>query len=156
MVEITTPSTDQADTVTDLWVALAHGQQQYGSHLLSTENRPVVRDQILQRIVADNLLIACADGSIVGFVMFRMDQLQYSEDATTGIVENLYVTPEHRREGTGSALLSAAERELTDAGATLVRVEALAKNDAARSFYAEHGYRPHRMTLEKATETDTS
>jgi len=154
-VEITSASTDDIDAVVDMWVELARGQQEYGSHLSGAGNRPTVRETIVQRIVTDDLLIARREGAICGFVMVTMARGRYEQTVTRGIVENLYVTPEHRREGIGTALLEAGERRLADAGATVISLEAMADNDAARQFYAAHGYAPHRIELEKPTENDT-
>lgn len=154
-MEITTASTDDIDAVVDLWVELARGQQAYGSHLCGAENRPTVRETIVQRIVTDDLLIARREGTICGFVMVTIARGRYEQTVTRGIIENLYVAPQHRREGIGTALLEAGEQRLADAGATVVSLEAMADNDTARQFYAAHGYTPHRIELEKPTENDT-
>lgn len=154
--DITPASTEQVDAIVKLWVALAVGQRQYGSRLRGTENRAEIREAIVQRIVTDDLLVALLDGDVVGFVMYSIKRGRYEQDGTTGLVENLYVTPNTRRNGVGSALLGAAEQRLRDAGATVISIEAMAGNDAARAFYASHGYEPRRVELEKPTENDTA
>jgi len=154
--EITTASLDDADTLADLWVALARGQRAFGSYLCAEENRAAIRETMVQRIVGDDLYVAELDGAIVGFVTFTIEQGRYAQTVTTGVVENLYVEPEARRRGIGSALLATAEAHLEDSGATVITMEAMADNDAARAFYNRHGYTPHRVELQKSTETDTS
>jgi ribosomal protein S18 acetylase RimI-like enzyme len=154
-VEITTASTDLAETVTDLWVELANSQRRHGSHLLGGENRATVRETVVQRIVTDDILIARHEGRVVGFVMFTLEHGRYEQDITRGLIENIYVQSHARRNGIGSALLAAAEQRLTAAGATVIQLEAMAENDGARKFYAAHGYLPHRIELEKSTENDT-
>jgi len=155
-VEITTASPDLAERLTDMWVRLARDQRAYGSHLLGPENRAAIRESMVQRLVTDNLLVARRAGEVVGFVMFTLETGRYEQDVTTGLVENLYVEPSARREGIGTALLEAAEQRLADGGATVVQLEAMADNDAARQFYAARGYQPHRVALEKSTENDTA
>ena len=155
-MEITTASTDLSETVTDLWVDLARSQRRHGSHLLGAKNRAVVRQTVVQRIVTDDILVARRDGQVVGFVMFSVERGRYEQDVSRGLVENIYVKPPARRAGVGSSLLEAAERRLTGDGATVITIEAMADNDAAREFYAAHGYLPHRLELEKPTENDTS
>ncbi|WP_324662287.1 GNAT family N-acetyltransferase [Haloarcula sediminis] len=155
-MDITTPSTELTDHLTEMWVELARDQRAYGSHLLGPENRAVIRETVVQRIVADNLLVARREGAVVGFVMFSVERGRYEQDVTPGLVENIYVVPAARRDGIGSALLEAAEERLADAGATVIQLEAMAENDAARQFYAAHGYAPHRLELEKSTENDTA
>lgn len=155
-MDITTPSTELSDRLTDMWVELARDQQSHGSHLLGPENRAVIRETVVQRIVADHLLVARREGSVVGFVMVTVERGRYEQDVSPGLVENLYVEPAARREGIGSALLQAAEDRLVADGATVVQLEAMAKNEGARQFYAAHGYTPHRVELEKSTENDTA
>lgn len=155
-MEITTASPDLAERLTDMWVSLARDQRAYGSHLLGPENRAAIRETIVQRLVTDTLLVARQDGDVVGFIMFTVESGRYEQDVTTGLVENLYVEPPARREGVGTALLEAAEQRLAAGGATVVQLEAMADNDAARQFYAARGYQPHRVELEKSTENDTA
>jgi len=155
-VEISLPSTALADRLTDLWVDLARDQQSYGSHLLGPKNRAVIRETVVQRIIAEDLLVARRGERVVGFVMFTVEHGRYEQDVTPGLVENIYVVPDTRREGIGSALLQAAEDQLVADGATVIQLEAMADNDGARQFYAAHGYTPHRLTLEKPTENDTA
>ena len=88
-------------------------------------------------------------GTIVGFVAFSIEREGYERDHTRGVVSNLFVSPSRRGEGIGSALLAAAERELAEAGAEAVALEALADNERARSFYADRGYDLHRVELRK-------
>jgi ribosomal protein S18 acetylase RimI-like enzyme len=85
----------------------------------------------------------------VGFVMFDLETGTYAQDVSRGVVRNLYVRPPHRQAGVGAALLDAAEASLAEAGADVAALEAMADNDRARSFYADHGYTPHRVEVEK-------
>ncbi|RAW46865.1 GNAT family N-acetyltransferase [Halorubrum sp. 48-1-W] len=92
---------------------------------------------------------AVDSGPIVGFVAFSIEREGYERDRTRGVVSNLFVSPSRRSEEIGSALLAAAERELVEAGADAVALEALADNERARSFYADRGYDLHRVELRK-------
>lgn len=89
------------------------------------------------------------DGGIVGFVTFGVESGRYDLDVTRGVVYNLFVRERYRDAGVGSRLLSAAESSLADAGVDVVSLEAMAANEDARRFYERHGYRPHRVELEK-------
>ncbi|MBV0901106.1 GNAT family N-acetyltransferase [Halomicroarcula salina] len=146
---------DDVDDVVDFWVALATDQRAHGSHLLGDRNRTAVRGAIIQRIVAENVLVARADGDLVGFVMVTVDGGRYEQDERRGLLENIYVEPAARNRGIGSALLEAAEETLRSAGVDVIALEAMAANDAARRFYRSHGYEPHRVEFEKRTENDT-
>lgn len=140
---------EDVEAVADLWVDLAAGQRTHGSHLLAGPNRGVVRDALVRHAVLGGLLVAREGDAIVGFVMFEPESGSYEQDADRGIVHNLYVVPERRGEGVGSALLAAAEDALADEGADVVALEVMAENDAARRFYRRHGYEPLRLELER-------
>jgi ribosomal protein S18 acetylase RimI-like enzyme len=140
-----------ADAVAELWVALAEEQTAYGSRVDPAANRASVREAAAGHAVADGLLVAREDG-VVGFVMFHLED---DTNGRRGVVENLYVRPAHRGRGVGSRLLANAEARLSDRDAEFVSLAAMADNEAARRFYRRHGYRCHRVCLEKPLESDT-
>ena len=154
MVAIEAPGADAAETVTDLWVALAAGQREHGSHILAEANRARIRERLLRHAVNDTLLVARAE-DVVGFVTVEREGGTYAQDDTRGVVTNLYVRPEHRGDGVGSMLLEAAENRLRKLGADAIALEVMADNEAARRFYRRAGYDPHRVELEKSVESDT-
>nr|WP_082230825.1 GNAT family N-acetyltransferase [Haloprofundus marisrubri] len=145
----------EAGRIAELWVALADGQREFGSHLHAEENRSQIYDAITRHIVTGGLLVA-RDPDIVGFVMFEPEADGYEQDVPRGTIQNVYVEPEYRNTGVGTALLDAAEGALADAGAGVVRLEAMADNDAARRLYERRGYRLHRVELEKRVENDNT
>ncbi|WP_380677635.1 GNAT family N-acetyltransferase [Salinigranum sp. GCM10025319] len=153
-VRIEPATLSDVDALVDCWVELARGQRAYDSHLAAEENRTPVREALAQHVVTDGVRVARDDG-VVGFVMFSIESGDYEQTLTRGVVHNLFVAPEARRQGIGSALLAAAEEALTAAGADVVSLEAMATNDGARRFYERHGYHTHRVELEKPTRSDT-
>ena len=56
-------------------------------------------------------------------------------------IDEFFVRPEFRGDGTGSALLVEMEREMRSAGLLRVQLQLGATNDRARGFYERHGYR---------------
>lgn len=147
---------DETGAVADLWVRLAVGQRAFGSHLASEANRTRIEESMAHHVAEGNLLVAREDDALLGFVMFSIERRLYVADETRGLVHNLFVVPEKRGEGIGSALLEAAERALREDGAAVIGIEVLADNEDARRFYDERGYRPHRVELEKRVETDNT
>ena len=154
-VTISPADTDDADRLADLWVDLAADQRRHGSHLGAGANREAIHETMLRHVVTDTVRLAERAGTVVGFVTFGAESGRYSQDVVRGTIHNVYVRPADRNEGVGSALLAAAERELASRGVEVVALEAMARNDAARSFYARHGYAPHRIELEKPINDDT-
>ena len=153
-VTISSAGTDDADRLADLWVDLAADQRRYGSHLEGGANREAIHETMLRHAVTDTVRLARRDGVVVGFVTFGVESGRYDQDVARGTIHNVYVDPSDRGEGIGGALLAAAERELDSLGVGVVALEAMARNDAARSFYARHGYAPHRIELEKPINDD--
>lgn len=144
---------DDADPVADLWVDLATEQSRYDSHVRPESNRTAIRDEVARYAATDRLLVVRDDG-LVGFATFGVEDGTYGLDVVRGVVENIYVSPNHRNEGIGSDLLAAAERRLAERGVDVVSLETLSDNLAARRFYRRHGYDPHRVELEKPVESD--
>lgn len=147
-VEITDVDADAADDIVDMWVGLADGQRQYGSHVRGTDNRSQIRESILRHIASDRLLAARVD-QLCGFVMFAIERGDYEQDVTRGIIENLYVKPDYRNEQVGATLLEAAEAELRSLGVDTIMLSVMADNEDARRFYRRHGYDAHRVEMEK-------
>lgn len=148
-------TTDDLDAVLDLWVDLVADQRQHGTHLLAEPNRTTARDVVSQYVVTDNLLVA-RTRQIVGFVMFHVETGLYQEDATRGLIDNVYVTEPYRHDGIGSRLLDAAETRLRDDDVDTLAISVMADNDDARALYESRGYTPHRVLMERPAETDTN
>lgn len=110
-------------------------------------------DRIVRTLDADLGAESSGDGvdlpsAFLGFVSYGLAADGFERDVDRGVIHNVYVRPGARSAGVGTALLSAAEAALADAGADRVTLEALADNDRARSFYRAAGYAAHRVELE--------
>ncbi|HEX3395424.1 MAG TPA: GNAT family N-acetyltransferase [Steroidobacteraceae bacterium] len=57
-------------------------------------------------------------------------------------VDEFYVVPAARGNGTGAVLLQHAERALQQLGVVRLQLQLAAKNEYARAFYVAHGYTP--------------
>jgi len=155
MVRIEVADGDDVDALVDLWVSLVDGQRPYGAHLFAAANRDRVRE-FLANFVATGSVVVARDARVVGFVMFRIESGAYEQDVTRGFVDNVFVRPERRGEGIGSDLLAAAEDALAERGADVAALSVLVDNEAAQRLYERRGYRPHRITMERPLESDTS
>ena len=153
-MRVTPATVADIGTVTDLWVDLAADQRVHGSHLVAESNRDAVRETIARAIVAGEVFVARSDEQITGFVMISIEIGRYEQDIDRGTVDNIFVRPESRNTGVGALLLGTAERRLATADVDVVSLETMAQNDAARRFYEGHGYRPHRVELEKPIDAE--
>ena len=75
---------------------------------------------------------------VIGFAIMRY---QDRNDDETAHLLLFAVTPAHRREGIGSALLAWLETTALTAGTGVICLEARISNRQARAFYRHHGYR---------------
>lgn len=146
---------DDLEAVVEAWVNLARDQRQHGSHILPGENRDPILMRLAGHVVDGTLLVARNTTGILGFVMFELEEGAFKQDATRGIIYNVYVTPDARDQGIGTALIEAAEANLGAAGADVIALEVLADNADARRLYRNLGYRPHRIEFEQAVKSDT-
>lgn len=154
-MDVTTATSEDVAVVADMWVSLATEQREHGSHLLPEPNRQSARDLVAQYVHTEGCAVARRGGRYVGFVMYHVETGMYETDSTRGVVDNLYVVPDARGEGVGSALLDRAESDLREDGADVLAVEALWANEGARRLYERRGYEPHRVTYEQSVESDT-
>ena len=86
-------------------------------------------------------------GYLIGVYVFSLEH-----HGLTAEIDELFVLPEHRNAGIGSALLREAEREFIHRGCTNVSLQLARSNEPARAFYRHRGYtmRDRFELLEKA------
>jgi GNAT superfamily N-acetyltransferase len=85
-------------------------------------------------------LVAEVGGRIVGFCTLVAPSRDPDAALGTAEIAALYVMPEHWREGSGRALLSAALDEARGRGVTDVVLWVLAGNTEAQEFYSRLGW----------------
>ena len=99
------------------------------------------------------ILVAEYDGAIIGHVggahahdpsPFFLPEWQHY-----ALIFDLYVQPAFRRHKVGLTLVKEMEARLKEAGAKTIRIIALSGNDAAQKLYAEAGFAPYEITMEK-------
>ncbi|OZM70662.1 GNAT family N-acetyltransferase [Amycolatopsis antarctica] len=91
-----------------------------------------------------------AAGVIIGHLVDRLKRGNpLRPHAVTAILESMRVTENHRRQGTGSALIAEFLRWSDDHGANQAIVTAFAANDTAMSLYQAHSFAPFEMTLHR-------
>jgi ribosomal protein S18 acetylase RimI-like enzyme len=125
-MKIRTGRLDDAERLLAFWSAAAHGQS------VSDDLAGVTR---LLAHAPESVLIAESDGAVVGTVIAGWDGWRCH-------IYRLAVSPDHRRQGVGRALLAAAERRFVDQGGR--RSDAMVDdgNPAARELYRAAGYTP--------------
>ncbi|MFP8888778.1 GNAT family N-acetyltransferase [Natrialbaceae archaeon A-CW2] len=148
-IDIERATTEDLEAVADAWVRLARDQASYGSHVLAEPNRQTMLATLGAYQVDGGLLVARETETIVGFASVTVEHGSLTLDCTRGLLSNLYVEPEYRGRGIGTALLEAAENELRERGVDVCTLEAMARNESACRFYREAGYDSFRIGFER-------
>jgi ribosomal protein S18 acetylase RimI-like enzyme len=105
--------------------------ERYGDFLVSQSVRP-------EMIV----LVAEREGSVVGYAFGGMEGNDYMAlRGPAGVLYDLVVDPDHRRQGVGTALLDAALADLKKLGAPRVVLFTAEKNHGAQAMFAGADFR---------------
>ncbi len=93
----------------------------------------------------DKILVAEAEGRVVGYLHLQDYDLLYSDHMKN--VMGIAVDPACRRRGIGSALLAAGEDWACSTGASGVRLVSGESRKGAHAFYRSLGYEGSKMQL---------
>jgi GNAT superfamily N-acetyltransferase len=95
----------------------------------------------LDRLLAGTQVFAllAGDPAVAVAVLTLRPNVWYA--GPVALLDELYVVPEWRGRGLGSALLSAAETVTRERGGELLEINVDGGDTAARRFYQRHGYR---------------
>lgn len=88
------------------------------------------------------LLAAHADGHPAGMAIVRWT------GGETAHFEDLYVLPQFRQQGIGTALLTAVKSEVRKRGCRKLTLNVLPNNEAARRLYRTQGFQEVRVRME--------
>ena len=105
--------------------------ERYGSFLISQVDRPEMR-----------VLVAQREGEVVGYAFGGMEGNDYMAlRGPAGVVYDLVVDPNHRRQGIGRALLAAVLDALSELGAPRALLFTADKNHVAQALFDQAGFR---------------
>ena len=97
------------------------------------------------------VLLAEVEGRVAGFVCVVSATRGDSPDdpATFAWIHDIFVRPEHRRQGVATALMAAAESFARSRGARELRLGVIDRNADARAMYRGLGFRDYLRILTK-------
>ena len=93
------------------------------------------------------VLVAEADGLILGYVLFGERKSPLKSPYRRGVIHDLYVRPGWRRKGLGKRLLEEALDEMRAKGLDIATVSVAITNRAALSLYRKLGFEDFMLTL---------
>jgi GNAT superfamily N-acetyltransferase len=76
-----------------------------------------------------------------GWIALVGDRIAGVGIAERNSIDDLWLLPEFRRLGTGTALLAAMETQIRDEGHALAKLRVVAENQSARNFYVRRGWK---------------
>lgn len=105
--------------------------ERYGAFLISQAERPEMA-----------VLVAVREGEVVGYAFGGMEGNDYMAlRGPAGVVYDLVVDPNHRRQGIGGALLAAVLDALSRLGAPRALLFTADKNHVAQALFDKAGFR---------------
>src|SRR5689334_4489539 len=108
----------------------------------STPGPEVLARRLARLLAGDDVLAFLAgDPAVAVAVLTLRPNVWY--DGPVALLDELYVVPDVRGRGIGSALLTAAEDEVRRRGAEVVEINVDGDDVDARRFYERHGYANH-------------
>jgi ribosomal protein S18 acetylase RimI-like enzyme len=139
--------------------ALLTGLNQTVGPPLGDENVMVTPEQARARLTAmapgEQVLLAYVDNAPAGLLSLRI--VPYlSQDVPYAEVTELYVAPEHRRQGVARLLMAEAEFISRSRGGTYVHINTWHDNHDAQAFYRAAGYESLVVGFQKPLPRKTS
>jgi GNAT superfamily N-acetyltransferase len=92
--------------------------------------------------------LAEVDGRVAGSLVGRINRESTVRPVRVAELESMYVRPEYRCGGVGSALVAEFLEWARGRGAQRAAVTAYAANERAQAFYARNGFKPKSVHLE--------
>ena len=137
------------DDLVDLFAELHRHQTAAAPSLIERRARPATeawerRRRHYQDCVKDGqgfFVVARSRGAVVAYALVSLAAGYdgWGPDAPIGEIKDLVVAPARRRAGLATSLLEAVKTELLGRGVDTYRLNVIAGNDTARTFYERHG-----------------
>lgn len=88
------------------------------------------------------IVLAVTKGKkVIGFLRGELTERLFYEPSKEGIITDMYVLPEHRRNQLGQDLLEQATTELRKMGAQIIAADLPTRNEIGVHFYSKRGFR---------------
>jgi ribosomal protein S18 acetylase RimI-like enzyme len=102
------------------------------------------------------VLVATRDDEVVGYTYAGVEGYDYmSLRGPAGVLYDIVVDPQQRRQGIGRRLLEATLNALQQAGAPRVVLSTADKNEAAQRLFQRAGFRRTMIEMTRELETNT-
>jgi GNAT superfamily N-acetyltransferase len=99
----------------------------------------VLKELIIGAAARGAIWVAESDGALSGYLIAVL-VMSVEHQGLMAEIDELFVLPEARSQGTGARLLAAAEAALVQRGCVRLQLQLAGTNTRARAFYQRHGY----------------
>ncbi len=142
------------EAILELWLALIDYHRALDPlYPVVSGIREALREEIERGLLGGlcRLLVAELDGALVGFAFAEVERLETREASGPGLcwIHELYVLPEERGRGVGSALVEAAEKFLEKRGGGRIAVRVESGNKDGLRFWERRSFVDRARILEK-------
>ena len=142
------------EAILDLWLALIDYHRALDPlYPVVPGIREALREEVERGLLGGlcRLLVAELDGALVGFAFAEVERVETREASGPGSswIHELYVVPEERSSGVGSALVEAAEKFLAKRGGGRIAVRVESGNEDGLRFWARRNFTDRARILEK-------
>ena len=132
------------------WTQLVNDQSSHDPRLnIKSMNDDDVRNFLRRLILDRRLIIAVESESIVGIATIAPDLNMLDHSGTVWNIADVWVEASYRRRGIARSLVRVSEERALLDGATEIRLQVYATNDAASMMYGQLGYRTIIRTMRK-------
>ena len=104
-----------------------------------TPDREVLADRLTRLLSREDILVLLAGAPTVGVALLTLRPTPWS-DGPFALLEELYVVPERRDQGAGTALLLRAIDTCRERGAEEMQINVDEVDTDTRRFYERHGF----------------
>ncbi|HEY4449572.1 MAG TPA: GNAT family N-acetyltransferase [Steroidobacteraceae bacterium] len=99
----------------------------------------VLKELLAHPAERGSVWVAESHGALTGYLVVVL-VISVEHQGLMGEIDELFVLPEARSQGAGTALLAAAEAELLQRGCVRLQLQLAHRNTRARSFYERLGF----------------
>lgn len=144
------------DALVERWYALARAMEAYDelNELAYSAVEDVPDDGFRAHRDADDVAdyLVVHDGDTIGFVTLREDHHPSREHSRSLRIVNLVVDENYRNRGHGSAVVDRVRELARDRGCDYLSVSCEWRNEDARRFYRDAGFRPKQVDYARPIE----
>jgi ribosomal protein S18 acetylase RimI-like enzyme len=150
-------SIQHLDDALKCWKSLVSDQSKHDVRLSTNNISESEQRQFIRSVILDGRLVIALDceSNLVGIATFAIDKNMLDNSSTVWNISDVWVDQVYRRNGIGAQLVNECEIQSISRGATEIRLQVYASNQAASMMYGRLGYTTlSRMMNKKIVESN--